>query len=87
MQATLLEQQEQAEAAAEAYRDSIEQLKKSPEHTPEVRTVQDMHSNVLDKVSHSHGPKVGVRYMDTLFTSCCSAFWAHTIFTEKGLEA
>ena len=35
MQATLLEQQGQANAAAEAYRESIEQLRKSPEHTPE----------------------------------------------------
>ena len=38
-QATLLEQQGQAEEAAEAYRESIAQLKKSPEHTPEVRIV------------------------------------------------
>ena len=40
LQATLLEQQGQTDAAAAAYEESIEQLKKSPEDTPEVWSVQ-----------------------------------------------
>ena len=35
-QATLLEQQGQADAAVDAYKESIEQLRKSPADTPEV---------------------------------------------------